>query len=148
MVVYGALMVFFVWCVILTVIIYSTQKHYLKLVSKTGKERIDEILNQILSNEEKKKEEVKRLGVVLARLEEKEQFHLQKTALLRFNPFERTGGEQSFVLALLDKKNSGLIVNFIYTRDGLRAYAKRVKNGEGEEYQLSREEKRAIEQSK
>jgi len=75
------------------------------------------------------------------------QLHLQKIGLIRFNPFERVGGEQSFVVSLLDKEDNGIIINFIYTREGLRVYTKRVKKGKGEEYELSEEEKKAIEKS-
>jgi len=48
---------------------------------------------------------------------------------------------------LLNKKNCGLILNFIYTRDGLRVYTKAVKDGKGDKYQLSEEEKKAVETS-
>ena len=51
-------------------------------------------------------------------------------------------------LALLDKEDSGLIINFIYTHEGVRVYTKKVKQGKGEEYQLSEEEQRAIKESK
>ena len=67
--------------------------------------------------------------------------------MVRFNPFERSGGEQSFVLALLNNLNSGLVINFIYTREGLRTYIKKVKAGKGEKYELSEEEKEAIDKS-
>jgi hypothetical protein len=73
--------------------------------------------------------------------------HIQKVGLVRFNPFEKTGGEKSFVITFLNYENSGIIINFIYTRDGLRVYSKKVRNGKGEEFELSEEEKKAIEKS-
>ena len=73
--------------------------------------------------------------------------HIQKIGLVRFNPFERMGGEQSFIIALLDKEENGLTLNFIHTKEGLRVYTKKIKNGKVEEYDLSEEEKKAIEKS-
>ncbi len=78
---------------------------------------------------------------------EESKYYFYKIGMVRFNPFERSGGEQSFVIAVLDKQNNGLVINFIYTRDGLRTYSKKVKNGKGQEYDLSEEEQKAIEKS-
>lgn len=139
--------VFFVWLCILSWIVYKIRNHYFNLISRTKKTRIDEILDELLTTDKKITfglEEVKR---ELKEEVKKSQSHIQKIGLVRFNPFERIGGEQSFVIAFLDKENNGIIVNYIYTREGLRAYTKKVKNGSGEEYELSEEEKRAIEKS-
>ena len=73
--------------------------------------------------------------------------HFQKIGLVRFNPFERVGGEQSFVIALLNNLNSGLVINFIYTREGLRTYIKKIREGKGEKYNLSNEEQEAVKKS-
>ena len=57
---------------------------------------------------------------------------LQKVTLTRFNPFEDLGGNQSFILCLLDKSNSGVIITSLHNRDLTRLYAKSVKNGQGD----------------
>ena len=75
---------------------------------------------------------------------EKSLLHFQKVGLIRFNPFERSGGDKSFVISLLNYENSGIVINFIHTRDGLRVYSKKIKNGKGQEFELSEEEKKAI----
>lgn len=138
---------FFIWLVILSWIVFKIRKHYYNLITRTKKERIDGILDELLQTDNKiitDLEEVKKQVKEQIKLS---QLHLQKIGLVRFNPFERVGGEQSFVVALLDKENDGIIINFIYTREGLRVYTKRVKKGKGEEYELSEEEKKAIEKS-
>jgi hypothetical protein len=138
---------FFIWLVVLTWIVLTVRRHYFNLISRTRKEHIDEILDALLATDKKVEMDVKRLKEELREEINRSKFHLQKIGLVRFNPFERIGGEQSFVLALLDQEDNGLTVNFIYTRDGLRVYTKRVKSGKGEEYDLSEEEKKAIEKS-
>jgi len=72
---------------------------------------------------------------------------LQKIGVVRFNPFKEVGGNQSFVIALLDSKDNGFIISSLYTREGTRVYAKPVKNGLSK-YSLSQEEEKAIEKAK
>ena len=67
----------------------------------------------------------------------------QKIALIRFNPFGDTGGDQSFSLAVLDAHNSGYVLTSIHGRQGTRVYVKPVDLGESK-YSLSREEKQAL----
>ena len=67
-----------------------------------------------------------------------------KMGLTRYNPFEDLGGDQSFILCLLDQHNSGVIITSLHNRDLTRVYAKPIKNGEGENFSLSKDEKSAI----
>lgn len=67
-----------------------------------------------------------------------------KINLNRFNPFDDLGGDQSFVLCLLDQNNSGVVVTSLHNRDNTRLYAKPIKDGEGQNISLSKEEKSAI----
>lgn len=139
--------IFSIWLVVLTVLILRLRQHYYNLISRTKKKNIDDILDKLLETDENFKKEI---SLIKEKLTEEiliSKSHLQKIGLVRFNPFERTGGENSFVLALLDAKNNGLTINFIYTKEGLRVYTKKIKNGKGEEYELSAEEKKAIENS-
>lgn len=67
-----------------------------------------------------------------------------KIKITRFNPFEELGGEQSFILSILDKDNSGAILTSLHNRDITRLYAKGIKKGKGDNITLSKEEKLAI----
>lgn len=137
MVIYIIGVIFFIWLVFLTGIVLKTKAHYNNLISKTRKQKIDEILDELLIFNKKAKED-------LEIIKKESSLYIQKVGLIRFNPFERMGGEKSFVISFLNYENSGIVINFIYTRDGLRVYSKKVKNGKGEEYNLSEEEKKAI----
>jgi len=68
---------------------------------------------------------------------------IQKVGIVRFNPFQDTGGNQSFAIALLDYYNNGLVISSLHSREGTRTYTKPIKNGQSE-YNLSGEEKEAI----
>jgi len=52
-----------------------------------------------------------------------------RVGLVRYNPFEDTGGNQSFALALLDAHGDGFVVSSLHTRNQTRVYAKGVKAG-------------------
>ena len=68
----------------------------------------------------------------------------QKISLTRFNPFSNVGGDQSFILVLLDNFNSGVIITSLHNRNNTRIYAKQIKNGKGIDAALSTEEKNAV----
>ncbi len=137
----------FFWLLILTFIFVKLRNHYYNLISTTKKERLDDILDSLISGERMLKAEVDDLKKRLEAEVKKSSLHLQKIGLVRFNPFGTVGGEQSFVAAFVDQENSGIVLNFIYTKEGLRVYTKRVKKGIGVEYELSKEEEKAIEKS-
>lgn len=74
------------------------------------------------------------------------QFAVQKVGFLRFNPFSDTGGDNSFVIALLDRTDTGVLLSSLYTREGVRVYAKQVVNGRTK-HLLSDEEKKVLEET-
>ena len=76
-------------------------------------------------------------------LEETAKISFQKIGVVRFNPFNDVGGNQSFAIALLDNKNNGFVISSLFIKEGNRVYAKSVINGKSD-YVLSGEEKDAI----
>ena len=67
----------------------------------------------------------------------------QRVGLVRYNPFEETGGNQSFALALLDADEDGFIISSLHARSGTRVYAKTLTGGRSEGA-LSDEEAEAL----
>ena len=70
----------------------------------------------------------------------------QRVGLVRFNPFEETGGNQSFALAMLDAAGDGWVLSSLHARAGTRVYAKAVKAGRSDAA-LSDEETAALGQA-
>lgn len=70
---------------------------------------------------------------------------IHQVGMLRFNPFRDIGGDQSFSLALLNGQKDGVVISSLYSREGVRIYAKTVKNGTTVKYPLTKEEEIAIE---
>lgn len=71
---------------------------------------------------------------------------IKKIGIVRFNPFNNTGGDQSFAIALLNSENSGIIISSLYLREGTRIYAKPVDKLKSS-YPLSKEEEEAIQKA-
>ena len=55
---------------------------------------------------------------------------LSRVGLVRYNPFEDTGGNQSFALALLDEHGDGFVMSSLHARNQTRVYAKGVRAGQ------------------
>jgi hypothetical protein len=70
----------------------------------------------------------------------------QRVGLVRYNPFEETGGNQSFALALLDASGDGWVLSSLHARAATRVYAKAIKGGRSDAG-LSAEESAAIAQA-
>lgn len=68
---------------------------------------------------------------------------LQHVGIVRFNPFDDTGSDQSFVIALLDANRDGVVISSLHGRDSTRVFAKPISGGTSI-HQLSSEEADAI----
>jgi hypothetical protein len=76
-------------------------------------------------------------------LEERSRGSLQHIGMVRFNPFDDTGSDQSFAIALLDDRRDGIVLSSLHGRANTRIFAKPVENGESK-HALSTEEAQAI----
>jgi len=76
-------------------------------------------------------------------LEVRSRGSLQHVGMVRFNPFEDTGSDQSFAIALLDDRRDGIVLSSLHGRGGTRLFAKPVEGGEST-HTLSDEEAQAI----
>ena len=124
--------------------ITTVKKKYENFMRKIGngrniQESIEEYMNQI---DEVKKENEK-LRNHNKQLEENLSECIQKIGLIRYNAFKDTGSDLSFALALLNEKNTGVVLNGIYSRETSNIYSKPIQNGVSK-YTLSEEEKEAL----
>lgn len=69
--------------------------------------------------------------------------NIQKIGLVKFNPFNETGGDHSFSLTLLDGNKNGIIITSLHTRERTRLYLKDVFEGKTK-IELSKEEQKAL----
>ncbi len=67
----------------------------------------------------------------------------QYSSVIRFNSGSNDGGNLSFALALLDGKQTGLIITSLHGREHNRIYCKAITNGQPQQ-QLNEEEQQAL----
>ncbi len=144
----AAIVLLVIWSIALTIILFRTKSHYDLLVKDTTGADLTTILQAIVKEMQGMKKDIALLKDQCVRIEKEGQFHIQKIGLLRFNPFKDTGGDQSFIISMLDAFDTGIVISGLYSRSGTRWYAKKVEKGTGVEHELSIEEKKAIETAK
>lgn len=89
----------------------------------------------------------KKTNILFAELQRSVATAIRGVSVKKFNPFEGSGGQQSFVVALIDEKGTGTVISGIHARDGVRVYAKAVEKFSSLST-LSDEEKQAVEEAK
>ncbi len=139
--------VLFFWLLILTIFFWRTLSHYNNLTKGVSEKSLKAVLEKLLKESELTKKDIDFLKNYCDRIEKDGLLHIQKVGLVRFNPFKDTGGDQSFVLSLVDGNNTGVIMSGLYSRSGTRWYAKKVVNGKGIEHELTDEEKKALKET-
>ena len=83
------------------------------------------------------------LNTMTEYLEQRTRGSLQHIGLVRFNPFQDTGSDQSFAIAMLDDRRDGIVISSLHGRANTRVFAKPVENGTSR-HALSDEEADAI----
>ena len=68
---------------------------------------------------------------------------VQRVGIVRYNPFEDTGSNQSFVLAMLDAQGDGFVLSSLHSRQQTRVFLKQLVKGKADTA-LSQEENEAI----
>jgi hypothetical protein len=118
----------------------------LRLLTRGDEGDLEDVLGAHLDRVHALGREVERLVGRTDRLESSAPRAFQRVGLVRFNPFEDTGGNQSFALALLDAGGNGWVLSSLHARSGTRVYAKAVHEGRSDGA-LSDEEAAAIKQA-
>ncbi|MBU1110013.1 DUF4446 family protein [Patescibacteria group bacterium] len=138
--------VFVISILVIIVLVFSiTNRRWMKrLFGNSSKENLKDILQ----------EHLERVGVVQIKLNDVENMlrdvqkasltHVQKVGVVRFNPFDDTGSDQSFAIAILDAEDNGLVISALHSRERTRLYAKPIIRGQPGKYPFSGEEKKAI----
>jgi len=121
-------------------------KRKINIFFKKGEKDLENVLNDQFKKLEKQEKDFTKISEEISRLNKISQKSLQKIGVVRFNPFNEVGGDQSFSIALLDANNDGFVITSYYSRDINRVYAKSILRGNSR-HPLSKEEKRAIEKA-
>lgn len=120
------------------------RKNYADFMTKLGKgENINEMIQKYIKDVENIKKENQEIEDYCQKLDEESKETLKKIGLIRYNAYKDTGSNLSFALAILNERNTGIVLNGLYGRDTSNIYSKPVIEGKSE-YALSKEEEEAI----
>jgi enoyl-CoA hydratase/carnithine racemase len=116
---------------------------YQHLMTGTSGGNLEAMLNDHIAKVRETETRVDAVDRLARRLEKAAYFSLQHMGMVRFNPFQDTGGDQSFAVALVDGHGNGMVLSSLHGRDATRVYAKPLQKWEST-YSLTDEEKQAI----
>ncbi|HTJ60017.1 MAG TPA: DUF4446 family protein [Candidatus Saccharimonadales bacterium] len=131
------------WLVVLQRSESRLRRRLRRILSDNGSTGLDEVLAGQATGIEQLSTRVDALSALQRELESATGRSLQKVGVVRFNPFQDSGGDQSFAIALLDQRGSGVVVSSLHGRAETRIFAKQVVNGRST-HSLSDEEQQAI----
>ena len=116
---------------------------YRSLVSDSQGGSLQQLLDSHLGKVIEVGTKMEEMSELYEALEVRSKGSLQHVGIVRFNPFEDTGSDQSFAIALLDDRRDGIVLSSLHGRGQTRVFAKPVEGGEST-HQLSDEEAQAI----
>ena len=140
----GAIVVLLVLVVCLGYFVISDRHFFEHLTSDTDKKNLSSILESFKKDLKNDQDKITKLEKRVEQEEKNSLTYLQKIGLMRFNPYSDTGGQQSFVLSVLDKLGNGVVISSLFGRNQTRWFAKKVSKNKGEELELSEEEKKVV----
>lgn len=138
------ILLLFVWLGAVTFLLVRIFKTFTQLTKGVSEKDLKGVLDEVLATLKKGEKLTTDLDQRLESLKTDNRSNLQKVGLVRYNPFSGTGGNQSFVLALLDGNNNGFVITSLHSRESTRVFAKPVTHGKEAGYEFSKEEIQAI----
>ncbi len=128
--------------IIILIYVFYLHRKFKRYFTEDGKDFSQMLENQI-RDLRRQKEEIGKIKEHIAKLREISRISFQKYAMVRFNPFQEVGSDQSFSIALLDEDNNGFVITSHFGRDFNKIYSKPITAGKSE-YSLSKEEETVI----
>lgn len=132
------------WLGILSFLIWRQNKFITSLFPKSGERDIRKKFAELVKEVESFKGGLTDLDQRIEAVKVQGWQHIQRVELLRFNPYDDTGGNISFTVCFLDGKGTGIVVTSLHARNGTRVFGKEVVAGKSNKYELSKEEESVI----
>ncbi len=117
---------------------------YLKFMTGGSGENLEQQVLTRFSDIDKLKEDTRIINTEIDKINDNLNITYQKIGIVKYDAFKEMGGKLSFVLALLDKNNNGILLNSVHSsREGCYTYLKEIIKGESF-LELSEDEKVAL----
>jgi hypothetical protein len=113
------------------------------MFSFTKKNKKVENVKEAVEKIEALEAKIEELFSEVEKIKKENESNIQKVKLLRYNPFNDMGGDQSFTIALLNKKDDGVIITSIFNQEKSRVFGKQIVKGKST-HALSKEEENIL----
>ena len=143
----GLSLLLLIYVILLSVKQGKLNKKYKKFMTGGTGENLEGQILARFADIDKLKADTKYLDDELIKVKENLLVTYQKVGVVKYDAFKEMGGKLSFVLALLDKNNNGILLNSVHSsREGCYTYLKEIIKGESF-LELSEDEKKALNQA-
>lgn len=142
----GIIVILFILVIVCLVKLGGLKKKYRKFMEGSDAQSLEELIQAEVVDIKKLQEEDQRTKDKIVDLNRVISGCYQKTGIVKYDALTGMGGQISFALAMLDLKNSGIMINSIHTREGSYLYMKEIKEGKCEVL-LGKEEEKALEKA-
>lgn len=140
-------LIFIIWLSLLSFFLFRASTKWNQIIKDGKKINLLQVLENIIEKNDETAKKTERLENEITKAQMSSSSYFQKFSLTRFNPFESTGGDQSFIITLLNGLNDGFIISSLHSRSGTRIYAKQVSAGKPAIHQFSKEEKEIVDKT-
>lgn len=139
--------VLFIILIVILVRQSKLNKKYKKFMSGASGENLESQILARFTDIDSIKKDTKQIHSEISKINENLIITYQKVGVVKYDAFHEMGGKLSFVLALLNKNNSGVLINSVHSsREGCYTYLKEIINGESF-LELSEDERKALNQA-
>lgn len=123
---------------------YKLNRKYRKFMTGADGENLEKQVLSRFADIDSIKEDNEKIHTEIDRIKENLLVTYQKIGVVKYDAFKEMGGKLSFVLALLDKNNNGILLNSVHSsREGCYTYLKEIIKGESF-LELSADERAAL----
>jgi hypothetical protein len=143
----GVLLLFFILFIIQSSKYKKLRNKYNKFMSGSTGESLEKEVLKRFSETDQLKMTTEAMNKEINKMKDNIAITYQKIGVEKYDAFKEMGGKLSFVLALLDKNNNGILLNSVHSsREGCYTYIKEIIKGESF-IELSEEEEKALKQA-
>lgn len=143
----AGLVILLVMVIVLLVRQNKLNKKYKKFITGATGENLEGKILSRFADIDGLKSDMMKANTEIDKIKDNLQITFQKVGVVKYDAFKEMGGKLSFVMALLDKNNSGILLNSVHSsREGCYTYLKEIIKGESF-LVLSEDERNALNQA-
>lgn len=142
----GTTVLLFILLIVCMVRMSRLNKKYKTFMTGADAQSLESIIQEEIANVKALQEKNQMNDEQLKKMEKTISGCYQKIGIEKYDAFSAMGGQVSFILAMLNYENNGIVMNSIHTREGSYLYLKEITAGKCETT-LGKEEQKALDKA-